>query len=117
MEQVRPSASGGDEEHSGEWWIIPQSVTTVTLDAPASPPQPPTAVEPAAVTAPPVSMETDDPMEGPRMAPLRRTQRGTAGRHTNPHHLPATVWRWTGAATSRVPGSGNMISAISRLWN
>uniref|UniRef100_A0A8P4KCX1 Gypsy retrotransposon integrase-like protein 1 n=1 Tax=Dicentrarchus labrax TaxID=13489 RepID=A0A8P4KCX1_DICLA len=112
---VRPYASDGDDEQSGEFWIIPQPAT-VTLNPSTCPPQPPTSVEPFAIATSPVNMDTADPMEGPSAVPLRRSKREIAGRHTNPYNLPVTAWRrGTEAATSRVPGSRSMISAIARL--
>lgn len=50
---------------------------------------------------------------------IRRTSsRTTAGRHTNPHHLPVSVRsRAEVVAASRVPGSSSLTSAIFRPWN
>lgn len=90
--------------------------------SPAAPPHHPTPAGSAVATTSPLSMETADPMEGTSgigqsTGPLRRSQRETAGKHTNLHHLPVKVGRkGTGAVTSRVPGSGNMISGIYRPW-
>ena len=119
-ETAPPRAEG--EDQTGEWWIAPQPTTdVVTPVVPESSvgPQLQVPAEPVAVATLPASTETSDPMEGSSdtgpSAP-RRSQRETAGRHTNPHHLPVAVCqRWTAAATSRVPGSGS-IQSMFRPW-
>lgn len=115
-EQGRSPTNEGDCEPNGEWWIVPQPVTA-TLEPLVSCPQPPAPAESIAGTISPVDVDNDDPMEGSSTVPLRRSQRETAGRHPNPHNLPVPAWRsGREAATSRVTGSGNMLSATPRLW-
>ncbi|XP_077947565.1 uncharacterized protein LOC144388873 isoform X5 [Gasterosteus aculeatus] len=115
-EQGRSPTNEGDCEPNGEWWIVPQPVTA-TLEPLVSCPQPPAPAKSIAGTISPVDVDNDDPMEGSSTVPLRRSQRETAGRHPNPHNLPVPAWRsGREAATSRVTGSGNMLSATPRLW-
>ena len=112
------------EDQSGEWWIVPQPTReTLTPVAPCSSvtsPQLPTPAGPLAVATAAGDAEATDSMEGTSgtgPSAIRRSQRETAGRHANPHHLPVAVGqRGATAATSRVPGSGNMHSMF-RSWS
>ena len=120
-ETAPPRAEG--EGQTGEWWIAPRPTmdvaTSVAPDSAVAPPQPHVPAEPVAVATTSDSTGTSDPMEGSSgvgPSALRRSQRETAGRHSNLHHLPAAVGqRWTTAATSWVPGSGSMPSMF-RPW-
>lgn len=53
----------------------------------------------------------------PQPVDLRRTTRLTAGKHSNPHHLPVSMKsRTTGAATSPVCSSGSLVELFFRPW-
>ena len=111
-----------DEDQRGEWWIVPQpnsgTVPPVAPDPSVAPPQPSTSAGPGAEVSHPGNTETIDSVEDASGAgpSIRRSQRETAGRHANPHHLPMAVGQRGTAATSRVPGSGST-PPMFRPWS
>lgn len=118
----------GSEEPSldGEWWIaVPETVQPPSVQAPAEPliPQPVLPV-PSTSSVGPQGRPIDHPgsppgpsSSAPNETALRRTHRGTAGQHSNIHHLPQAVGvRASGATNSQVPASTHVVSALFRPW-
>lgn len=97
MEPSEPN-TGDEEEQGGEWFLAPaepREAVPADVHGPVAPtPRLPSPTRPIAI--PPVNPDNSDPLEdhqgsGQTAAPVRRSHRVTAGRHTNPYHLPAAV--------------------------
>lgn len=112
---IDTGSSVGDEELEGDWWIAPQTVE----EAPILDLVERTLSQEVGVPVVDDVNHTDESLDSvPSTSGFqpRRSTRETAGRHSNPHHLPVAISRVDRAAASQVPGSSNMTLAVFRPW-
>lgn len=115
------------EDDLGQWVLVRPPANQrqlASLDAAAPPPGAHGLASPQAEAEQPTSAAVAPAHVGPTVTDpgtdateRRRTPRATAGRHGNPHRLPASVVSGTnGATNSLVPGSSSRVTAVFRPW-
>lgn len=107
------------EDAEGSFWAVLPAQPPVAPGPPHHPPVPVATPGPSTSAASTlsgmVSTSGDPP---PEESSIRRSQRATAGRHTNPHRLPRSTAGEgeQGVAASQSPVPSNAITALFRPW-
>lgn len=113
-----------EELENGQWIYVPQLETpSITVVVPAVPPGHTESVARHSETSCPPSEQaiSAPPFAGTEASsnggdPPRRSTRETAGRHSNPHHLPRAVGNGANGAVTSVLGYSERVTVVFRPW-